>query len=237
MLHHQNLYGRSDPQCCYSIAQGQVPSDHADAWCCVHCCWGADHRPRGNWLAQIWILGRDAAFHVLVLGRGLSRDCYFVASSAAFDPCFVRAWCGLDLYGSHSFIGSGSLGVRSNCPCSGCLNLRPAGRAGCSTNGARSCPPSLTTLDRHAGPRPGPNAHARYRRLRTASLSNHTIGALHAAVLPGAAVALSRAGKPRVPRPDAVLAIGDHHEMNCCWQPAWHCCRSALLRRPPTAEG
>jgi hypothetical protein len=86
------------------------------------------------------------------------------------------------------------------------------GRAGRSTGGARSWPLSLTTLNEHAGPRSGPNAHACYRRLRTASLSNHTIGALHAAVLPGAAVALSRAGKPRVPRPDAVLAIGNHHE-------------------------
>ena len=70
MLHYQNIYGRSDPQCCYSIAQGQVPSDHADAWCCAHCCWGADHCPRGNRLAQIWILGRDATFYVLVLGGG-----------------------------------------------------------------------------------------------------------------------------------------------------------------------
>jgi hypothetical protein len=75
MLHYQNIYGRSDPQCCYSIAQGQVPSDHADAWCCAHCGWGADHCPRGNRLAQIWILGRDATFYVLVLGMGLSRDC------------------------------------------------------------------------------------------------------------------------------------------------------------------
>jgi hypothetical protein len=36
-------------------------------------------------------------------------------------------------------------------------------------------------------------------------LSNHTISALHAAVLLGAIVALSRAGKPRVQRPNALL--------------------------------